>query len=314
MSRPSSIASLRRLSAPSRRLASAATNASRRRAARSRCGSAPNSPDQAHARRERPAASDLARRFAAPRDHAAGASANASSLLARQLAQPARDFGRDDPLDRAAKRAILERGLARARARNGSPRAGRRDGPRPSPPRRRRCRRGSGLRAGLSCATARWCAGRRTAASAIGAACRRAGPRGRARGPARLADRRASRRDWRHRRACAPGRAASTARRCRRRSGRGRELALHPVFRQPPVALGQVLEQAPDQARVLVLRGLAEIRRLADLPQPHQIGAVAARGGRSVSSRRELAQRRLVLGLFREPQARARAAARRASG
>src|SRR6185437_11162833 len=31
--------------------------------------------------------------------------------LARQRAKPARDLGRDDPLDRAAKRAILERGL-----------------------------------------------------------------------------------------------------------------------------------------------------------------------------------------------------------
>ena len=43
-----------------------------------------------------------------------------------------------------------------------------------------------------------------------------------------LADRRASRRDWRHRRACAPGRDAPTACRCRRRCGRGPRTALAP--------------------------------------------------------------------------------------
>ena len=54
-----------------------------------------------------------------------------------------------------------------------------------------------------------------------------------------------------------------------------RELALHPVFGQAPVALRQMLEQRPDQARVLVLRRLTEIRRLADLPQPYQVGPIA---------------------------------------
>ena len=53
------------------------------------------------------------------------------------------------------------------------------------------------------------------------------------------------------------------------------DLALHPVVRHAPVSLRQMLEQAADQARVLLLRRLAEVRRLAGLPQPPQIGPVA---------------------------------------
>ena len=56
------------------------------------------------------------------------------------------------------------------------------------------------------------------------------------------------------------------------------QLPLHPVFRQPPVALRQVLEQGPDQPRVFVLRRLAEIRRLAGLPEAHQIRRGRGRG------------------------------------
>ena len=62
------------------------------------------------------------------------------------------------------------------------------------------------------------------------------------------------------------------------------ELALHPVVGQAAVALGQVLEHAADQPRVLLLRGLAEVRRLADVPQPDEVGAVAAAARRRVSS------------------------------
>ena len=91
------------------------------------------------------------------------------------------------------------------------------------------------------------------------------------------------------------------------------ELALHPVFGQPPVALGEMLEHRPDQARVLVLRGFAEIRRLADFPKPHQVGPVAAAPDDHFIGR-ELAQRRFVLALLREPESPARAATRPASG
>ena len=80
-----------------------------------------------------------------------------------------------------------------------------------------------------------------------------------------------------------------------------RKLSLHPVFRHPPVALGEVLEHRADEARVLVLCRLAEVRRLADLPQPHQIGSVA-RAPHDHFIGRQLAQRRFILALRREPQ------------
>ena len=82
-----------------------------------------------------------------------------------------------------------------------------------------------------------------------------------------------------------------------------RELALHPVFRHPPVALGEVLEHRSDEARVLVLRRLAKVRDLADLPQPHQIRSVA-RAPKDHFVGRELAQRGFILGFRREPQSR----------
>src|SRR6185437_3231243 len=68
-------------------------------------------PYEPHPWRERRPARDFPRRFAAPVDHAAGSKRKRFVPLARQRAKPARDLGRDDPLDRAAKRAILERGL-----------------------------------------------------------------------------------------------------------------------------------------------------------------------------------------------------------
>ena len=95
------------------------------------------------------------------------------------------------------------------------------------------------------------------------------------------------------------------------RSRRG-ELALHPFLRQAAIALGQMLEHAADQPRVLVLRGLAEVGGLADLPQARQIGAVAAAADDEFVGG-ELAQRRLVLALVGEPEARLAAAARPAS-
>ena len=50
----------------------------------------------------------------------------------------------------------------------------------------------------------------------------------------------------------------------------------HPVGGQAPGhANGEVLEQGLGQAQVLVQRGLAEVRRLADLPQLVQAGRVA---------------------------------------
>ncbi len=82
-----------------------------------------------------------------------------------------------------------------------------------------------------------------------------------------------------------------------------RELSLHPVFGHSPVALGEVLEHRPDEAGVLVLRGLAKVRNLADVPQPHEIGSVA-RAPHDHLIRRELAQGRLVLALRRKPQSR----------
>ena len=82
-----------------------------------------------------------------------------------------------------------------------------------------------------------------------------------------------------------------------------RELSLHPVFRHPPVALGQMLEHRPDEARVLVLRRLAKVGDLADLPQPHQIGSVA-RAPDDHFIGRQLAQRRFILALGRKPQPR----------
>ena len=83
------------------------------------------------------------------------------------------------------------------------------------------------------------------------------------------------------------------------------QLSLHPVFGHPPVALGKVLEHRPDEARVLVLRCLAKVRDLADLPQPHQIGSVA-RAPHDHFVGRQLAQRRFILALRREAQSRRR--------
>ena len=82
-----------------------------------------------------------------------------------------------------------------------------------------------------------------------------------------------------------------------------RELPLHPVFRHPPVALGEVLEHRPDEARVLVLRRLAKVGRLADLPQPHQIGSVA-RAPHDHLVGRQLTKGRFILALRRKPQSR----------
>ena len=68
--------------------------------------------NESHARREWLAGDDLARRFAPPVDDPAGRKREGLVGLARQRAQPPGDLGRDDPLDRAAQGAILERGRA----------------------------------------------------------------------------------------------------------------------------------------------------------------------------------------------------------
>ena len=80
-----------------------------------------------------------------------------------------------------------------------------------------------------------------------------------------------------------------------------RELALHPVFRQAPVALRQMLEHRADEARVFVLGGFTKIRRLADFPKPHQIRPVARAPDDHLIGRK-LAQRRFILALLREPE------------
>ena len=64
----------------------------------------------------------------------------------------------------------------------------------------------------------------------------------------------------------------------------------------------QVLEHAADQPRVVLLRGLAEVGRLAGVPQPRQIGAVAGAADDQLVAG-ERAQRRLVLALVGEPEA-----------
>ena len=58
--------------------------------------------DEPHARRERLAANDLARRFAAPVDDAAWRKRERLVALAGQRAKSPDDLGRDDPLDCAA--------------------------------------------------------------------------------------------------------------------------------------------------------------------------------------------------------------------
>jgi hypothetical protein len=66
-----------------------------------------------------------------------------------------------------------------------------------------------------------------------------------------------------------------------------------------------VLEDRADEARVVVLAGLAEVRRLADFPQPDQIGAILGAAQDHLVAR-ELAQRDLVLAFLRQLQARRR--------
>jgi hypothetical protein len=81
------------------------------------------------------------------------------------------------------------------------------------------------------------------------------------------------------------------------------ELALHPVFGKATVALREVLEHRPDEARVLVLCRLAKVGRLAGLPKPHQIGAVAGPPHNQLVGR-QLAQCRFILGFRRKPKPR----------
>ena len=82
----------------------------------------------------------------------------------------------------------------------------------------------------------------------------------------------------------------------------GGKLALHPILGQAPVALGQMLEQGRDEARVLVLSRLAEVRRLAHFPEANEVGAISAAALNRLVGR-ELAERRLVLGFVGEFQA-----------
>src|SRR5271165_4732170 len=69
----------------------------------------PEFPDEAHSRRKRRAARDLAGSLSAPVDDAAGLERESAVALARELAEPPRDLRRDHPLDRGSKRAILRR-------------------------------------------------------------------------------------------------------------------------------------------------------------------------------------------------------------
>ena len=160
--------------------------------------------------------------------------------------------------------------------------------------------------AGAATAEACWCAGRRSAASATGAACRRAGLRARARGPARRADRRASRRGWRYRRACARARGASTARRCRRRRGRGSEnwpcIQSSGTRRSPWVRCSN----RPPMRRVC--SSCVVLRKSGVWQASHSRRRLARSRVRRMTSLvvGELAQRRLVLGFLGEPQSRRR--------
>ena len=75
------------------------------------------------------------------------------------------------------------------------------------------------------------------------------------------------------------------------------QLAGHPGVRHAPVALGQVLEQGLGEPHVVFHRGLAEVRRLAGVPQAKQGRAVAAARGQVLIGG-ELAQRGFVKRLF----------------
>ncbi len=80
------------------------------------------------------------------------------------------------------------------------------------------------------------------------------------------------------------------------------ELALDPVVGQAPVALRQMLEDGPNEARMILPRGLAEIGGLAHLPQLDQVGPVAAAADDDLVAR-QVAQRALVQALFRQFEA-----------
>ena len=242
-----------------------------------------------------------------------GSSSEGVVAFARELAEPAGDLGRHRPLDGATQRPVLQR----RRAAFGLEVDARKPADDMALDRHRAvgadaAEDGAGVLV-QGPASACWCAGRRSAASATGAACRRAGLPDRGRGPARPADRRASRRGWRYRRACARARAridrASMSPSARSSVANWPCIQSSGMRRSP---LRQVREEGADEPRVLVLRRLAEVGRLADLPQAHQIGAVAgAADDRLVG--RELAQRRLVLRFLGKPEPGHRRRARRAS-
>ena len=72
-------------------------------------GLGPEFPDEAYPRRKRRAARDLACSLSAPVDDAAGLERESAVALAREFAEPPRDLRRNHPLDRGSKRAILQR-------------------------------------------------------------------------------------------------------------------------------------------------------------------------------------------------------------
>ena len=260
----------------------------------------PEIADQAHPRRKRRAAGDLARGLAAPGDDARGLKLERLVALAGERPEPPRNLRRDDALDRAAQRAILERRCAafRLEMESGQPanqmaldhhRPSRVDAAEDRPgalaqaaekragaPVDEPLHQGLVQRIGEPVLEASRPAlpalGVGEPVGAIGDVSERPHPG-------------------------EPGREGVDVAVDPVEAG---ELAVHPVFRQPPVALGQVLEHRADEAGVLVLGRLAELRGLTHFPQPHQIGAVT-RAPDDEFVGRELAQRRLVLAFLGEP-------------
>ena len=127
------------------------------------------------------------------------------------------------------------------------------------------------------------------------------------------ADRRASRRDWRHRRGCARGRAASTERRCRRRSGRAR--TIWPCIQSSGTRRFPCVRCSNRPPIRRVCSSCVVLRKSGVWQASHSRLRLARSRVRrmTVSSIGQLPQRRFVLGLLGEAQARPRAAARRAT-
>src|ERR1700722_6465881 len=219
--------------------------------------------DESHARREWLAGDDLARRFAPPIDNAARREAKGLVALARERAKPTGDLGSDHPLDRAAQRAILERGRATFGLEM--------EAGEPADQMALHRHRPVAIDAAKNWACALIQAAQKRAGAPIdeplhqglmervGEAVlkipRPALPGSRMGEPVRtIGDIGKSPH---------PGEPGRQSVDIAVAPIEARELRLHPVLRHPPVALGEVLEHRPDESRVLILCRLAKVGRLA---------------------------------------------------